>query len=86
MSAPAKRLDYRLLLTTETCFVDFVFPGDYADVHLYGGFHTSRKVITAGATEKMYIHTEVINPGSSNTAAFSERYAPRIAWLETFVP
>lgn len=80
------RLEYRLLLTTENTFVDFSFPGNVADVHIYGGVRNDRKIIAGGETEKMYIHPELINPGSSNTAAFAERYADRVAWLETYVP
>ena len=84
--APAEHLEFRLLLTFENVDWDFSFPGNVADVNVTGGLHVSRRVIIGGAGENMYVRPEIINPGSSNTAAFAERYADRVVWLETFVP
>ncbi|CAN5331843.1 hypothetical protein BH23VER1_BH23VER1_06330 [soil metagenome] len=89
LSSPAQRLEFRLLLVTERTRVDFSFPGDAADVHLYGGVHTDLEIIVSNATEKLFLHPQpiVINAGdpSFQSAALAERYADRVVWIESFI-
>ena len=86
VAAPADYLEFRLLLTVENVDWDFSFPGNVADVNVIGGLHIDRRIIIGGVGENMTIRPESIDPGTTNTAAFAERYSDRMVWLETFVP